>query len=78
MHRPTGRGSSGEETVAKILSSQRHCQDKGGRNQNLSGRDKIVNLCPLYLFDYDTSVISSIRTTEHGPVIDRRNWLCQS
>lgn len=50
------------------------------KNQNLSGNDKIVNLCPLYLFDYGTSVTSSIRTTEHGPAIDRdrRNRLCQS
>lgn len=50
-------------------------QEKKG----ISGNDKIVNLCPLYLFDYGTSVTSSGRTTEHGPAIDnRRNQLCQS
>lgn len=50
------------------------------KDWNLSGKDKIVNLCPLYLFDYSTSVTSSIRTTERGPAIDtdRRNQLCQS
>lgn len=50
------------------------------KNWNLSDNDKIVNLCPLYLFYYGTTVTSTTMTTEYGPALDkdRSNQLCQS
>lgn len=42
------------------------------KNGNLSDNDKTASFRPQHLFDYGTSVTSSIRTTEHGPAIDRQ------